>query len=387
MSLMDILIFLLNRKIYSIAFPFCAGILAISISYIVSPYYKSEIRVRLDTSKAKTASLGSLFKGTATPSSLLGSLGAGAQEDEDLYMEILEGRDVRLAVIEKFKLDTIYKGVKYKEALLKILKKELEIEYEDLTGIVSCTYEAQNKVLARDLVRFAVEEANTMYIRLRKERALQTIEHLNSFRQDVLASVDSSSQTLINFYRDNNLLNLASQFQLTLATLGGYEDQIKNLKISEASAGTNNSSEAELRKRRAILEREFKKLRGEFSKDYLPSKTSVYVNSDWAIEKLIEQERLEGNLKRLFITLEMIEGNIVMEEANAIKNSPVIQIVQDAYLADYKSKPKRAIWGIAATCIAFAFISSLLIIKGIYTGELKSERQEDLKRIVKSFGL
>jgi len=390
MSLSDILIFLLKRKKHSIGIPLLAGILGFVIAWILPEYYKSEIRVLLDTD-SKTTNINSLAK-NAMSSNLLNSLGTGmggvgTQENEDLYLEIVTGRDVLLATIEKFSLDTIYKGAKYKETLLKRFDNDIKIKVDELTGVISCEYEAKNKVLARDLVRFVVEEANTKYVKLRKERALQTIEHLNIFKQSIVASVDSLSKVLIAFYRDNNLLDLESQLKLTVTALAGYEEQINNMRISESKAGSENSTTAEFRKRRFILEREFQKLRGEYSEDYLPSKNSVYINSDWAVEKLIEQGKLEGDFKRLFTMLEAIESNIVMEEGNAAKNLPVIQIVQDAYLADYKSKPKRAVWALVAAFLSFALISSILIIKAIYIGELKSENHEILRKIVKSFEL
>jgi capsule polysaccharide export protein KpsE/RkpR len=290
-------------------------------------------------------------------------------------LDIILGRDVQLATIEKFRLDTIYKGAKHKETLLKQFDGDIAINVDELTGIISCMYEAENKVLARDLVRFVVEEANAKYIKLRKERALQTIEQLNSFKQSILASADSLSNILVKFYRDNNLLDLESQLRLTITAIAGYEEQIKNLKINENKAGADNSTAAELRKKRNILEREAQKLRGDFSEDYLPNKNSVYINSDWAVEKLIEQEKLGNDLKRIFATLEMIEGNIVMEEGNAARNLPVIQIVQDAYLADYKSKPKRIMWAMAAFMFVFVTVNTILISLGIYYGKLDCEEK------------
>jgi hypothetical protein len=220
---------------------------------------------------------------------------------------------------------------------------------------------------------------------LRKGRALQTIEHLKSFRQSLLASTDSLSEFMVNFYKDNNLLNLAAQLQLTISTIAGYEAQINNFKINEIKANSDNSTATELRKKREILEREVQKLRGEYSKDYLPSKKSVYINSDWAMEKLIEQERLEADLKRFFVTLEMIEGNIVMEEGNAAKNLPVIQIVQDAYLPDYKSGPKRVVWALAAAISVFVFLFLLLVLHGIISGKIPCEEKtrESIKELLR----
>ena len=204
---------MLGRKKYSIGIPFLAGVLGFVIAWLLPPYYKSEIRIILDTG-SKIANISSLLKNASSSnlmSSLGGSLGAiSGPENEDLYLDIIHGRDVQLAAIEKFRLDTIYKGVKYKEALLKRFDKDIKIDADELTGVIFCAYEAKDKVLARDLVRFVVEEANTKYIKLRKERALQTIEQLNSFKQSIKASADSLSEVLVKFYRDNNLLNLES---------------------------------------------------------------------------------------------------------------------------------------------------------------------------------
>jgi len=389
MSMIEILVFLLQRKKYSIGIPFLAGILGFVIAWFSPEYYKSGIRVFLDTG-AKTTNINSLVKNAAS-SNLLGSLGtniggAGTQENEDLYLEIVTGRDVQLATIEKFRLDTIYKGIKYKESLLKRFDKDIKIGVDDVTGIISCEYEAHNKVLARDLVRFVVEEANAKYIKLRRERALQTIEHLNIFKQSIVVSVDSLSNVLIDFYRANNLLDLESQLKLTITTLASYEEQINNMRINESRAGTDNSSVAELRKRRLILEREFQKLRGEYSKDYLPSKSSVYINSDWAAEKIIEQGKLESDFKRLFAMLETIESSIIMEEGNAAKNLPIIQIVQDAYLADYKSKPKRALWAAVGFSFSAIVLCTILVLQGINSGELSIDgnSRENIKNILKS---
>jgi uncharacterized protein involved in exopolysaccharide biosynthesis len=385
MSFLDIVLFLLKRKKLSVGIPFLAGILGFIIAWIVQPYYKSEIRLFLDTG-SKTTGISSLLKGAASSSNLLGGLGAGgAQESEDLYLEIIDSRGVQLATIEKFKLDTIYKWAKYKETLLKQFNKDIKIEVNELSGIISCSYEAKNKVLARDLVRFVVEEANVKYISLRKERALQTISHLKSVRQNILASTDSLSELMVNFYKDNNLLNLEAQLQLTISTISGYEAQINNLKINEIKANSDNSTASELRRKREILEREVQKLRGEYTKDYLPSKRSVYINSDWAVEKLIEQERLETELKRLFTALEMLEGNIVMEEGNAAKNLPVVQIVQDAYLADYKSKPKRVIWAAVFCLLTAGVVYSILIFFGILNNEIPCEEKtrDNLRKLIK----
>jgi uncharacterized protein involved in exopolysaccharide biosynthesis len=64
-----------------------------------------------------------------------------------------------------------------------------------------------------------------------------------------------------------------------------------------------------------------------------------------------------------------------MEEGNAAKNLPVVQIVQDAYLADYKSGPKRATWAMVTFVVAFIFTTIFLILQGILHDNLNCEQK------------
>ncbi|GHV14484.1 polysaccharide chain length determinant protein [Fibrobacterales bacterium] len=375
MSFIDVLFFLLKRKKFFLGVPVLAGILGVALAWILPPYYKSEIRVVLD-SGTKSVGISNMLKSFSSSnalSDLAGSgLGGSSGENEDLYLAILDSRDLLLSAIEKFHLDTIYKN-KYKETLVKKFYKDLKVEIDNLTGVISCSYETKNKELARDIVSFVVEDANNRYIKLKREKSVQTLMHLRNLRGNASRSVDSLSQILIEFYRKNNLLELKTQMELTLSALAGYEEQIKNLRISESKAG-ENSSAAELQKRRYILEREFQKLRGGYTEDYTPSKNSIYINSDWAMQKILEQEQMENDLKRFIGVLEMLEMQIVVEEGNSVKNLPVIQIVQNAYIPDYKSKPKRAIYGFVGFVIAGFIVYGILILRGMLSGELECDK-------------
>ena len=74
-------------------------------------------------------------------------------------------------------------------------------------------------------------------------------------------------EELVEFYRENNLVDLKSQMELTLAALGGYETQINNYKLSEKMSGKDNADAHELRKKRQLLEQKFRELRGSYSED------------------------------------------------------------------------------------------------------------------------
>ncbi len=90
MSLSEMLIFLLKRKRYSLGIPFIAGVLGFIIAWILPEYYKSEIRILLDTG-TKSSGLTSLLP-NAVSSSVFGSIAGldeNAQNGEDMYLEII----------------------------------------------------------------------------------------------------------------------------------------------------------------------------------------------------------------------------------------------------------------------------------------------------------
>jgi hypothetical protein len=82
----------------------------------------------------------------------------------------------------------------------------------------------------------------------------------------------------------------------------------------------------------------------------------------------------------------MVESNIVIEQGNAAKNLPVVQVVQDAYLADYKSKPKRAKWAMVWCFLAASITYSILILFGMLNNEIPCEEKlkDNLKKILRT---
>ena len=364
MSFFDAFCYCLTKKKWFII-PFVVGLLCFGLAWLCSPVYETEIRLQVESSNEnmmQPSMLSSSFK------SGLSSLGGSSLSNflstktgvkpSDLYVEILSGREVALEAIHEFRLDTLYKK-KRNELLLKKFYKDFKVEEED-TGIISCSFEGKNRVLAVELLRFMVESANTRYLNLERERLLNSLEYMEKTKKDLMDSVKAVSTELSKFYRKNNLVDLEEQMAITLKALSGYESQINNYKLTEQAQGKNNAEATEIRKRRKILEDKFKELRGQYKKNYVPSDNSMYVNSDWAVSKLMYQEKRQSDLKMYMSLLEIANVEAMMTEAQQIKQMPAIQIIQDAYIPDWKVRPKRATW--ALTGFALSFVLTLLCV-------------------------
>ncbi|WP_407457705.1 hypothetical protein [Fibrobacter sp.] len=374
MSYFDILCYCLTKKKLFV-FPVLTAILCFVLAWVFPPIYTTELRLQVDASTSESSTLGgvsSMFKssmGALSQSSLASVLGGqNVVKPSDLYLEILSGREVALNTIHKFRLDTLYKK-KADELTLKRFYKDVAIG-EDASGIISCAFEAKDKVMARDIVRHMVKISNERYLSLQRERLQYSIEYLKNQERELMDSVQSISDELIAFYRDNNLVDLNSQMEITVKALAGYETQINNYKLSEQMQGKDNADKNETRKKRQLLEKKFRELRGRYDSSYVPTDRSLYVNSDWASEKILYQERRASDLKRFQTLLEFISTEKMNTESQNLKNQPVIQIIQDAYLPDWKTRPKRAKWAIAGFIASFMATLFFVVYRGVSTGAI-----------------
>lgn len=387
MAYFDIFCYCLKRKKVFLI-PVVVALLCFVLAWVMPPIYTTEIRLQIDASSSEMGSFGavsSMLKSSAgglsngSIASLLGS--QNTIKPSDLYLEILSGREVALSTIHKFRLDTLYKK-KADELSLKRFNKDVMIG-EDASGIISCAFEAKNKVMARDIVRYMVDISNERYLKLQKERLQYSIQYLKSQERELMDSVRSISDELVRFYRDNNLVNLEAQTELTVKALAGYEAQINNYKLSEQVQGKNNADANEMRKKRLLLERKFRELRGKYDSNYVPTEKSLYLNSDWASEKTLYQEQRAADLKRFTTLLEFVSTEKMNTESQSLKNQPVIQIVQDAYLPDWKTRPKRAVWAIAGFIGSFVLTLFFVVYHGISTGAIANcgEARQKLEQI------
>lgn len=371
MSYFDVFCYCLKKK-WFFAIPVIVALICFGIAWIVPPVFKTDVRLQIDTSGNENSmgTVSSMFK-----SSSLSKLGGSSLSSvftsqtvvkpSDLYLEILSGREVALSTIHKFHLDTLYKKTA-DELLLKKFAKDVSIE-EDESGIISCGFEAKDKVMARDIVRYMVDMSNERYLKLQKERLDYSLEYLQKQEKELQDSVRAVSEELLKFYRDNHIIDLESQMEITIKTLSGYETQINNFKMSERMQGKDNADLHDMRMKRQILEQKFKELRGRYNEDYIPSDKTLYLNSDWAADKYLYEQRRQTDLKRFMTLLEFVSTEIMSTESQSLKEQPVIQIIQDAYLPDWKVRPKRATWAVAGFGISFVFTFMFIVLKGIFS--------------------
>ncbi|GBU20387.1 hypothetical protein R80B4_00264 [Fibrobacteres bacterium R8-0-B4] len=384
MHILDVLTVCFRRKAVIVCVPLVCAVLAFIIASVVPKIYYTEVRLRIDdpiSSKTLGMLSADMSKGL---SSFLGS--SMKNESEELFLELLNGRNNLTLTIKKFSLDTLYK-TKNMEATIKSFKRNLNIEMQKSSNIIYCGFKEKDRDLAMAVVRFLVNNANSRFIDLQKERLAMNTAFLTDRNKQLMDSLERNSRELITFYRENNVISIENQIELTLMTLARYEEQINTNRVNEVlskgATGVNTPLSQELRVRNQVLQQEFQKIRGVYDNDYKPSKQSVLINTDWGLDKLLFEQIATAKITIVKDFLGILSKELALSEAQLSKNIPAIQIIQDAYYPDWKIAPKRIIWVIAAFGLSLSMTVLLVMLTAFVKGELSGTSEISRQKFIK----
>jgi len=357
-------------------------VLAFVIASIVPQTFYTEIRLRIDDPIApqmpnipNMSGAFSSFFGGAMPQS----------KSEDFFLELLNGRDNLVSTIKEFTLDTLYK-TKNMEGTIKEFRKDLNIGINTRNNIIFCGFKGENRELASAIVSLMANNANDRFLSLQRERLAMSTKFLAERRNQLLDSLELSSRELIEFYRENNVINIKEQIELTLLTLARYEEQINmsrvNEMISRSAVGSNTPLSHEARARSQVLQREFQKIRGDYDENYKPSKQSVLINTDWGLDKLLFEQMAAAKIDILKNFMVTTSRELAISEAQLAKEIPAVQIIQDTFYPDWKIAPKRAKWMMVSFFIALVLTVTFVLLSAFVRGELEGASDSSRQKFV-----
>jgi uncharacterized protein involved in exopolysaccharide biosynthesis len=385
MHILDVLTICFKKKFFIAGITLVCAALAFAIASIIPKTYYTEIRLRIDDpislktpgSNTLSAAMGGQF------SAFFGE--TMGNKSEELFIELLSGRDNLVSAIQNFSLDTLYK-TKNMEATIKSFKKDLTISLRSSNKIITCGFKGKDRDMASGIVSFMVDNANKRFIYLQKERLAMSVEFLTERQKQLMDSLELNSGELIAFYRENNVINIEQQIELTLYTLANYEQQISTNRVGEmtskAATGLNTPISQDFRAKNQVLQREFHKIRGQYDDTYKPSKGSVLINTDWGLDKMLFEQVSNAKINIIRDILTSLSKELAISEAQLSKNIPAVQIIQDTFYPDWKIAPKRMIWMAVSFSIAFVLSTVFVLLSAFIKGEIDGASEASRQKLV-----
>ena len=204
-----------------ILYAFIGGLLAISLTLFIDKEYKS---------------YGIVYPPSST--SIENSIdypNFGYDVEADRLMQILESREIRDSVINKFGLATIFKvdtaAIDWKDRLFKLYYKNIKLERTTSMAVI-ITARTTNPVLSANIVNYIINCADSFREHLYKRNLLPAFSTATLEYNFQKQRVDSAENILLQHLQDNNLSSL-----LLL-----YSDAQLSIDIDKISAKQSASS-------------------------------------------------------------------------------------------------------------------------------------------------
>jgi len=303
----------------------------------------------------------------------------GESKSTKLYAELLKTEGLRDPIIERFKLQQVYK-TKFREDVYSALTKTVTVQ-SGKEGIITVSVEDKDPTRAAEMANAFVEELKMLSAAMSMTGASNTKAFLEERIAKVRVGLTQAENDLKAFQAKYKTLDASQQAivsasavaQLT-AQLTSQEIQLDVLRRTFADSSQEVKS---LQQAVAVLRDKIARLQGNGGSGSLPG-----------FEQIPERGQEYLHLMRKFKTAEAVHDMLVKQYEVAKLNSEndvsTIQVIQKALVPERKSKPLRR------KIVLIAFLASLTgSLMAVLTGDqiakmpaLQRERWKSVFRII-----
>jgi tyrosine-protein kinase Etk/Wzc len=382
-DILDLLLSLLRAKreiaLYTLVF---LGV-GIGISLILKPVFTAVTVIMPPQQEQSTA--GSLMGQLGSLSSLGAASQLGLKNPADMYVGILQSRVIADSLIDRFRLQTIYRE-QLRSGAENRLRNNSEFEAAK-DGLIYIRVKDHDPKRAAGLANAYVEELHSMNSKLAigqaAQRRLFYDQQLDSERTALAAAEDDLKQT----QEKTGLVQLSGQAQMSIRNIADARAQIAE---HEVQLGVMRTSSTDQNPDVVRLQQEIVALKNQLA--ILENAQQHVVPGDLQIPggrvaaasleylRKLREERYHESLYELL--LKQREAAYIDE----VKSAPVIQVVDPAVAPERRSGPSRALislglgfFGLLLTA-AWAILRDLL--RGMKRTPMQAARLEQLQRAV-----
>lgn len=284
-------------------------------------------------------------------------LGIGTPADQ--YASFLESNRISDAIIDKFKLMSVYNS-DYRVDMYKKLNKVVEIKAGKKDGIISITVEDDVPKRAADIANAYVKELSILTAELNMTGGSQNKQFLEKRLTQARADLSKTEDEIKNFQLKNKSIDVTEQAKASIASIAEIRSQLILQEIQLASLTrrfTDNSQEVkDVRTAINRLKAQIYQLEGTGKGGAIPT---VGAMPDLGQEyvRLMREYKIQETL------VELLTKQYELAKLTESKDISNIQIIQEAKPADKKHKPKRILIVISTTMLSMVLIIIYLLLK------------------------
>ncbi|WP_305043729.1 GumC family protein [Geoalkalibacter sp.] len=328
-------------------------------------------------------------------SSMLGGMGdlaalAGVRvggSSGDLYVAMLKSRTIADAVIEQFDLMNAY-GQESRSQMYDKLNGLMNVSLGKTDGVISVSVDDQDPRRAAALANAFVEELKKLNVRLNLSTAGRERQFLEERLAVVGRDLAQAEDNLKRFQEEHKAIKLDEQAKGLIEAISRLKGELAS---KEVELGVLLSYQTEQNPQVRALRESISQIREQIRRlEQSPGGQQVagdvfFVTSE-VPELGLQFARLMRDYKVQETLFELLTKQYEVAKISEAKNTSTLQVLDDAFVPDRKSKPKRSLMVLVAT-FAAGFLAILVAFVREFGRNLNGEDRQRWEQIKASLRL
>jgi uncharacterized protein involved in exopolysaccharide biosynthesis len=347
-DVLDILVVVGRHRLMLVAWPLAAALVMALVSVIMRPTFTGVTRI-LPPQQGQSSAAAML--------SQLGGFGGlaggalGIKNPADLYMAMLRSDSVTDALVERFKLEELYRATFRSDARRELLARS---RFDaDKAGIITIEVDAGEPRLAAVLANAYVEQLDHLTGTLAVTEASQRRLFFERQLQLTKEKLADAELKLRDAMATGGLVSVDVQGRAAMETVARLRAQIsaKEIQIDAMRAYATEKNPAVL-----LAEQELASMRQGLARLETgagPPQKGEPRPADGKEPSGLGNLRLMREVKYQEVMFELLAKQYELARVDESKDAPLVQVIDPARPPDKRSKPKRAFMVLGATFVGF----------------------------------
>lgn len=267
----------------------------------------------------------------------------------NIYMGIIDSEILKDAIIDKYNLMDVY-DVKYRLEAYNTFDDMLNVKCDKKDGIIDIMYYDKDPKRAAKIVNSIIEELENIVVNMNNASANSYNKFLVERLSDAKTEMQSADNRLREYKNQNNIIEIDEQAKGVIKYVSDIMAQlvVEETKLSALQRIYTDSSQ-EIKNQKSVVSKiksQILKIESNAEGKALPSISTV-------ADKQSEYLKLVREVKIKEAIVDGLERKIEMTDIVSNNKVAGVQVIQNAKVPDYKTKPKRAAIVIASTILSF----------------------------------
>jgi len=334
---------------------------AIIVSLLITPQFKSTTSVF----PSEEADLFGGLEGVSTLAKSLAPRGLasiGQNRELDRYLAILHSGRVLGAVIKEFDLVNVYEITQYPgERTVKKLLENLEITVED-EGYLSISVYDEDPQRAANMANFFVESLNRTNTEMKALNAKGNREFIQNRFEENLIDLTASEDSLKEFQKRYGIVAMPEQVEESIKATSGMAARAAMLEVELATLKRTQSSEHPLVRAAEIEIQELRRKLVQITQGTGLEEGEMKLLIPFADVPDLGAEYLRRfrDVEIQYRILQFLTPLYEQAKVEEHRSTPSVLVLDRAYPAERKSRPKRMLIVLGAFFVAL--ISSIAVV-------------------------